>query len=70
MDMQRLYELKFVKLREQAMLSQEMKTVCFNLNESNRRVRKNLEVAIAVSKCPGHFQYYEPEISIKQVFKG
>lgn len=62
----RLYDLKLRKLAEQKKLSEDMNEICRKFNESSRKVCKNLEVAISVSKRPGYFNYYEPEIKIKE----
>jgi hypothetical protein len=65
-DNSRLLNLKLARLAEQKILAEQMRDTCKDLSESNRKVRKNLEVGISISKRPGYFHYYEPETRIKE----
>ena len=67
-----LYEQKVLKLNEQKLLSDHMNhllTRSGGLNENNKIIQKNLLAAIAVSKQPGYFDYYEPSTDIKEIEK-
>lgn len=67
-----LYEQKVLKLNEQKLLSDHMNdllTRSGGLNENTKIIQKNLLAAIAVSKQPGYFDYYEPSTDIKDIEK-
>ncbi len=65
-----LYEIKIQKLNEQKELSKRMNDILTRhggLNENSMIIRKNLSAAIAVSKQPGYFEYYQPTHEIKEI---
>lgn len=57
--------MKLMKLSEQKELAEQMRNMVDELSDSNLRVRKNLEVAISISKRPGNIHYYQPEPKIR-----
>lgn len=63
----RLYEQKIKKLNEQRELSNKMNAIVRELSNNSHIVKKNLEVAITVSKRPGYFHYYEPDPKIREL---
>eukprot|EP01038_Epipyxis_sp_PR26KG_P008080 gene8080-10947_t len=68
-SLDQLYNLKLQKLKEQKRLSDEMNDILSKdggLNESVRLSVKNLHAAIAVSRKPGYFEFYQPPDDIKQ----
>jgi hypothetical protein len=70
--LRQLYEQKVHKLNEQKLLSDRMNdllTRTGGLNENSKMIQKNLSAAIAVSKQPGYFDYYEPSSEIKEIEK-
>lgn len=69
-SLNRLYELKIRKLEEQREVSNKMNAILRELSASSHMVKKNLEVAISVSKRPGYFHYYEPDASIRELEQG
>jgi hypothetical protein len=67
-----LYEQKVQKLNEQKLLSDRMNdllTRSGGLNENSKMIQKNLSAAIAVSKQPGYFDYYQPSSEIQDIEK-
>mmetsp|Transcript_23021 Transcript_23021/g.23666 ORF Transcript_23021/g.23666 Transcript_23021/m.23666 type:complete len:178 (+) Transcript_23021:39-572(+) len=65
-----LYSQKLNKLQEQKILSDRMNDILTKnggLNDSSKIIRKNLAAAIAVSKQPGYFEYYQPPSEIKDI---
>mmetsp|Transcript_21670 Transcript_21670/g.31539 ORF Transcript_21670/g.31539 Transcript_21670/m.31539 type:complete len:176 (+) Transcript_21670:113-640(+) len=65
-----LYEAKVQKLDEQKALSDRMNDILTRrggLNDNSKNVRKNLMAAIAVSKQPGYFEYYQTPAEVKEV---
>lgn len=65
-----LYERKIQKLNEQKALSDRMNDMLTRkggLNDNSKNVRKNLSAAIAVSKQPGYFEYYETPSELKEL---
>jgi len=63
-----LYEIKLRKLHDQKVLSDQMNDLLTKhggLNESSKCALKNLQAAIAVSKKPGYFEYYNPSDDVK-----
>ena len=63
----RLYEQKIKKLAEQREFSNKMNAIVRELSNNSHIVKKNLEVAISVSKRPGYFHYYEPDPKIREL---
>lgn len=65
-----LYEHKVQKLNEQKALSDRMNEILTRkggLNDNSKNVRKNLSAAIAVSKQPGYFEYYQTPSEVKEL---
>lgn len=65
-----LYAARLQKLEEQKALSNRMNQLLTQpkgMNDSMKLTLKNLQAAIAVSKQPGYFEYYETPDNIKQV---
>ncbi len=62
-----LYDLKAQKLKEQKALSDNASSILEKLNESSRQCRKNLVVAVAISRQPGYLEYYQPPEEIKAI---
>lgn len=62
-----LYRQKAMKLSQQKSLSDEFHGIVQKLAFSNSLERTNLLAAIAVSKRPGYFEYYEPSDEIKHL---
>jgi hypothetical protein len=63
---------KLQKLQEQRELSDKLNTVLTKeggLIQSAQQTCKNLEVAVAVSKRPGFFEYYQPSEEVKRVYQ-
>jgi flagellar motility protein MotE (MotC chaperone) len=67
--LQQLYEMKFVKLKEQKDVSDKMHELSGILQESTQKARKNLQAAIAVSKQPGYFEYYAAPSAVEEIEK-
>ena len=63
-----LYDAKLAKLNEQKALSDKMQDMLKNhLVPSSKSTCKNLVAAIAVSKKPGVFEYYQPTDEVKEI---
>ena len=63
-----LYDAKLAKLAEQKKLSDEMQEMLKkHLVPSSRMACKNMKAAIAVSKKPGVFEYYQPSEDVKNI---
>ena len=66
----RLYAVKFQKLKHQSSLSKKMHDMLSKhggLNDSTFQSMKSINAAIAVAKQPGYFDYYTPPDDIKMV---
>jgi hypothetical protein len=62
-----LYAAKLSKLAEQKALSDTMADMLKHCNAGSKLACKNLKAAIAVSKKPGVFEYYQPTDEIKNI---
>ncbi len=63
-----LYAANLVKLQEQKVLSDNMQEMLkTHLVPSSKMTCKNLKAAIAVSKKPGVFEYYQPTEDVKNI---
>ena len=63
-----MYAAKLVKLEEQKALSNQMNEMLkSHLNPGSKLAIKNLKTAIAVSKKPGHFEYYQPSPDVVNI---
>ena len=70
--MDRLEEARLRKLEEQREASNhlnELLTKEGGLIHSQRLTCKNLEAAVAVSRQPGYFEYYDPPAEVKRVYR-
>jgi hypothetical protein len=69
-SLDRLYELKLQKLKEQKVVSDQMNDILSRqggLNDMSKYTCKNLQAAIAVSKMPGYFEYYHIPEELKKI---
>lgn len=65
-----LYSRKLQKLQEQKTHSDQMHTLLTKtggLNDNNKQTRKNLNLAIAVAKKPGYFNYHTAPSEIQEI---
>ena len=63
-----LYKNKLMKMDEQKALCDKMNGILnTHMNPCAKEMCKNLRTAIAVSKKPGYFQYYERSEEVQQV---
>ena len=63
-----MYAAKLVKLEEQKALSDQMNEMLkSHLNPGSKLATKNLRAAIAVSKKPGNFEYYQPSPDVVNI---
>lgn len=63
-----MYQAKIVKLEEQKRLADQMQEMLkAHLVPGSKLATKNLQAAIAVSKKPGHFDYYQPSADVQNI---
>ena len=63
-----MYAAKLAKLEEQKALSDQMNEMLrSHLNPGSKLATKNLKAAIAVSKKPGNFEYYQPSPDVVNI---
>lgn len=68
--LKQLYALKLQKCAEQASLSKRMNEMLVKpggLNENTKMSMKSIQAAIAVSKNPGYFEYYQTPDDLQHV---
>lgn len=63
---------KLGKLEEQKRVADQLRDVLTKdggLVETSDRLCKNLQAAVAVSKRPGFFEYYQPSDEVQRVYE-